>query len=161
ASKDTNLNRNRHSKRKDRPVDSELLVVRVEDAKGKPIAHLVNFAAHPTMIEAKQRKFSADYPGVMAALVEKETGPPCLFRQGQAGDLSPNPGPAADFKDLGQTLGRAVLALAKDIRCTVMGDVPLKVRERDFKFARRIDLDNPVVRLALDIAFFPDLIDFY
>src|SRR5262249_41899478 len=161
ASKETNLNRNRHSKRKDRPVDSELLVMRVEDPKGKPIAHLVNFAAHPTMIEAKERKFSADYPGVMGALVEKETGAPCLFLQGAAGDLSPNPGPAADFKEFGETLASAVLGLAKKARCTVEGEVALKVRERDFKFARRIDIDNPVVRLALDIAFFPELIDFY
>src|SRR5262249_11935436 len=98
ASKETNLNRNRHSKRKDRPVGSELLVVRIEDAKRQTIAHLVNFAAHPTMIEASERMFSADYPGAMAKLVEKEAGAPCLFLQGAAGDLSPNPGPATSFE---------------------------------------------------------------
>src|SRR5262245_20881370 len=47
ASKEVALNRNRHSKRPDAPVDRELVVVRVEDSDGKPIAHLVNFAAHP------------------------------------------------------------------------------------------------------------------
>ncbi|HZU39181.1 MAG TPA: hypothetical protein VFA18_24860, partial [Gemmataceae bacterium] len=41
ASKEVNLNRNRHSKRDDKPVDRELLVLRVEDEKGKPIAHAV------------------------------------------------------------------------------------------------------------------------
>src|SRR5262245_1989365 len=46
ASKQVTLNRNRHSKREDRPVDRELLVLRVEDGDGKAIAHAVNFAAH-------------------------------------------------------------------------------------------------------------------
>ena len=36
-------------------------------------------------------KFSADYPGVMAKLLEQETGAPSLFLQGAAGDLSANP----------------------------------------------------------------------
>ena len=85
------LNRNRHSKRKDSPVDRELLVLRIEDTEGKAIAHAVNFAAHATMRDIKERKFSADYPGVLADLVEKKTGAPCLFLQGAAGDLSANP----------------------------------------------------------------------
>ena len=38
ASKEVALNRNRHSKRPDKPVDRELLVLRVEDNDGKPIA---------------------------------------------------------------------------------------------------------------------------
>src|SRR5262245_33924392 len=92
ASKEVPFNRNRHSRRADKPVDRELLVLRVEDADGKAIAHAVNFAAHPTMHPASLLKFSADYPGVMADLVEKETGAPCLFLQGAAGDLSANPG---------------------------------------------------------------------
>src|SRR5581483_7884570 len=47
ASAETRLNRNRQSKRPDAPVDRELLVLRVEDLAGKPVAHAVNFAAHP------------------------------------------------------------------------------------------------------------------
>ena len=88
------FNRNRHSRRADRPLDRELLVLRVEDTEGKPIAHAVNFAAHATMHPAQVLKFSADWPGAMAGLVEKETGVPCLFLQGAAGDLTTNPGEA-------------------------------------------------------------------
>ena len=88
ASKQTKLNRNRQSKRDDAPVDRELLVLRVEDCDGKAIAHAVNFAAHPTLRDIRERKFSADYPGVLADVVEKETKAPCLFLQGAAGDLS-------------------------------------------------------------------------
>ena len=92
ASRETTLNRNRHSKQPNPPVDRELLVLRVEDAAGKPIAHAVNFAAHLTILNAGDMRWSADWPGVMAKAVEKESGVPCLFLQGAAGDLSPNRG---------------------------------------------------------------------
>lgn len=163
ASKQVALNRNRHSRLPNAPVDRELLVVRVETPDGKPLAHLVNFAAHPTMINAKDRKFSADYPGVMRRLVEKQTGVPCLFLQGAGGDLSPNPpdresaGPAG----FGAALGKQVLDLDRSIRCGVGKDTTLKCRERDFRFKSQIDMDNPLIRAAYSLAFFPELINFY
>lgn len=162
VSKEVNLNRNRHSRRAERPVDRDLLVVRIEDLQGKPVAHLVNFAAHPTMIEGKDRRFSADYPGVMAGLVEKETGAPCLFLQGAAGDLSANPpAGAGGYQKFGEALGREVLELAKTVRPALGKDLAFKVRARDFQFGKRIDLSNPLVRTALNLAFFPELVDFY
>src|SRR5262249_47329562 len=91
ASRELPFNRNRHTKRSDKPADREFLVLRVEDVSGKPIAVAVNFAAHPTMIKAEDLRFSADYPGALCAVVEKELGVPCLFLQGAAGDLSANP----------------------------------------------------------------------
>ena len=60
-----NLNRNRHTKREPKPTDPMLAVMRFDDAAGKPIAVLVNFAAHPVMTDNKILKFSADYPGFM------------------------------------------------------------------------------------------------
>src|SRR5205807_1309386 len=84
ARQQTDLNRNRHSKKKEKPRDDALTVVRVEDMAGKPIAHLVNFAAHPVMLDARLREFSHDFPGFMAARVEKELGGVCLFLQGAA-----------------------------------------------------------------------------
>ena len=161
ASRQIDMNRNRHSKLAQRPVDQELIVVRIEDDGGKVIAHLVNFAAHAVMANSKDRKFSADYPGTMAQLVEKETGVPCLFLQGAAGDLSPNPGKTPGPDKFGQALGKEVLDLAKTIRCTVGKDTTLKCRERDFTFKSRVDLNNPFIRAAYSTAFFKELIDFY
>jgi neutral ceramidase len=160
ATKDVGWNRNRHSKRPDKPVDPQLIVLRLEDLSGKPIAHLVNFAAHPTMHPAKVLQFSADYPGVLAKLVEKETGAPCLFLQGAAGDLSTNAGAAPGPEKFGQALGNDVLKLAGTIRCETQ-QTTLQVREEDFRFASRVDLANPIVNLALSKAFFPALIRFY
>jgi hypothetical protein len=161
ASKEIPFNRNRHSKRPDKPVDRELLVLRVEDHDGKPIAHAVNFAAHPTMEDTKVFKFSADYPGALAAVVEKETGAPCLFLQGAAGDLSANAGEHRGPQKFGQAVGGEVSALAKTIRCTANEKATLQTAEEDFQFKNRIDLSNPLVKGTFVKAFFRDLVDFY
>jgi hypothetical protein len=161
ASKEVALNRNRHSKRAGAPVNRELLVLRVEDVDGKVIAHAVNFAAHPTMRDAAERRFSADYPGAMAALVEKETSSPCLFLQGAAGDLSPDAGKGGTPETFGAALAREVLALSKSARCKIGEKTALQVREESFKFTSRMDLDNATVRAFYSGAFFPQLIEFY
>jgi neutral ceramidase len=161
ASRQLTMNRNRHSRLPDPPVDRELLVLRIENTSGKALAHLVNFAAHPTMHPARMLTFSADYPGAMAKLVEAETGVPCLFLQGAAGDLSPNAGLTPGPDRFGQALGRAVLDLAKGIRCTTGKETTLLCREHDFTFASRVNLGNPLVRTAYAMAFFKELVDFY
>jgi hypothetical protein len=160
ASREVTLNRNRHSRRADKPVDRELVVVRIEDHQGKPIAHLVNFAAHPTMLPAKLCEFSADYPGILARYVEAETGAPCLFLQGAAGDLSPNADNLGGAEGFGKALGREALNVAGTIRCTVAGGV-LQGREEDFRFNTRVDLGNPLVKAPFVAAFFAKLVDFY
>ena len=161
ASKQVPLNRNRHSKLADKPVDRDLLVLRVEDTAGRPIAHAVNFAAHATMHPAAVRKFSADWPGAMAALVEQETKAPCLFLQGAAGDLSPNPGEARGPEKFGQAVAREALALLKDVPCTPLQKNTLEVREDDFTFGSRLDLGNRAIRTMYETAFFAALVAFY
>jgi neutral ceramidase len=162
ASGETQLNRNRQSKRPDAPVDRTLTVVRVEGLDGKPIAHLANFAAHPTMTDAKDRRFSADYVGAMAAVMEGETKAPCLFLQGAAGDLSTRPpagvrGPT----EFGRKLAEQVLGLAKSIRCETSKSPSLRVAEEEFTFKPRLDVSNPIVKAAFSNAFFPELVAAY
>jgi hypothetical protein len=160
ASKEVPFNRNRHSKRPDKPVDREFLVLRVDDAEGKPIAHAINFAAHPTSIDEKDLRFSADYPGALAALIEKETGAPCLFLQGAAGDLSTDR-MGDDFQKFGQRLGREALVLSKTIAPTAPAKTELRTAEEDFRFRNRVDLTNPLIKAGFVRAFFKDLVDFY
>ncbi len=40
-------------------------MIRVDDLAGKPIAHAVNFAAHPTSIDTEVMLYSPDYPGTL------------------------------------------------------------------------------------------------
>jgi hypothetical protein len=161
AAREVKLNRNRHSKRADKPVDRELIVVRIEDSAGKPIALLVNFAAHPTMLDARLMKFSADYPGAMAALVEKETAAPCLFLQGAAGDLSADAGAERGPEKFGQALGRQVLELARSIKPALGKDFTLQGRTEEFKFGSRVNLSDPAIKAAYSAAFFTALVNFY
>lgn len=162
ANGEVTLNRNRQSKRSDAPVDRQLTVLRFADTDGKPIAQLVHFAAHPTMLPAGMLQFSADYPGALCRLVEKETGAPCLFLQGAAGDLSPNPpagvsGPTA----FGETVGRAALALLGTAKCDAGADSQIQVHTESFTFRARLDVSSALVRAALSRVFFPELVAFY
>lgn len=155
------LNRNRHSKMAERPVDAELIVVRVDDAAGKPIAIAVNFAAHPTIIPASVMLYSADYPGHMRRLVERELGGVCLFLQGAAGDLSPNIDNRRGPQAFGEALGREVVAAAK-ITTAAPAKPSIQVREEELRFPNlRMNPSNPLIRKLMDGAFFPALVDFY
>ncbi|MBU6402449.1 MAG: neutral/alkaline non-lysosomal ceramidase N-terminal domain-containing protein, partial [Verrucomicrobia bacterium] len=152
------FNRNRHTKLEPKPSDRELAVMRLDDLAGPPVAVLVNFAAHPTMIDARVLKFSADYVGVLKATVEQATGATAIFMQGAAGDQSVNRGPFKDYRDYGQALGRQVVRLAASLTPREVAQPWLEVREERFRFASRTDLSNPLVRAAYSLAFFPELI---
>ncbi len=66
--------------------DHEVGVIRIDAANGPPIAVLVNYAAHPTILAWDNRLISPDYPGTLRRTVERITGATCLFLQGAAGD---------------------------------------------------------------------------
>ncbi len=48
---------------------------------GRPIAILVNYAAHPTILAWDNRLISTDYPGTLRRTLEGITGGLCLFRK--------------------------------------------------------------------------------
>ena len=152
------FNRNRHTKLQPKPSDRDLGVMRFDDSSGKPLAILVNFTAHPTMIPASTLKFSADYVGAMRETVEKEMGVSMIFMQGAAGDQSVNEGPNKGYQAFGQALGREVVKFASSLSTQEVKQPSLKVREDRFKFTSRTHLNNPVVRSLYAKAFFPELI---
>ncbi len=152
------FNRNRHTKVPVKPVDRTLAVMRFDDAAGKPIAVLVNFAGHPTSVPGQILKFSADYVGAMKSTVEKEFGGIAVFMQGASGDLSINKGANADHVGYGKALGLEVVKLAASLQPIVVEKPLLEVREERFRFESRNDFNNPVIRLAYSVAFFPELV---
>lgn len=66
--------------------DHELGVIRVDAEDGNPVATLVNFGAHPTILAWGNRLLSSDYPGTVRRTVESLMGGTCLFLQGAAGN---------------------------------------------------------------------------
>lgn len=155
------FNRNRHTKLEPKPSDRELAVMRFDDLAGKPLAVVVNFAAHPTMIPASTLKFSADYVGGMKRAVAQETGAVVIFMPGAAGDQSANEGANKGYEAFGQALGREVVKLASGLTTREVPSASLDIREERFRFASRTDLNNPLVRALYERAFFPELIPNY
>jgi hypothetical protein len=155
------FNRNRHTKIEPKPSDRDLAVMRFDDMTGKPIALVVNFAAHPTMISALALKYSADYVGAMRREVEKQTGATVIFMQGASGDQSVNEGANKGYEAFGQALGREVVSLASSLKTEEVKNPSLEVREERFKFESRVDFKNPFVLTAYQKAFFPELIPNY
>lgn len=158
AGKELPLNRNRHTKRRPKARDPLLWVLRLDDLRGKPIAVLVNWAAHPVMTDMRDLRFSGDYPGFLRRKVEKELRAGCVFMQGAAGDLSPDAGPYRGPRRYGEKLAEEALALARKIRTHVPKRPELRARTERFLFEARIDFRNPMLVAAYGLAFFPELV---
>lgn len=94
-------------------ADTTLLVGRISGKDRRPIAILVNYACHPTILAWQNTKMSPDYLGAMRDVVESTTGVPTLFLQGAAGELAPRHQYTGDTRiadRAGQCLGYAVLS---------------------------------------------------
>jgi hypothetical protein len=92
-----------------------VLVVRLDSAEGKPLATLVNYACHPTIMGPLNRLITPDYPGAMKRVVEHAVGGKCLFLQGSAGDQGPLQGFQANtkvYRNFGAILGHEVAKVA-------------------------------------------------
>jgi hypothetical protein len=73
-------------------VDHEVGVVAFNDTEGKPIATIINYACHPTILGPANKLLSPDYPGTTRKVVEQYAGGLCLFLQGAAGNCGPTHG---------------------------------------------------------------------
>lgn len=79
-------------------VDHEVLVTGFDDEDGEPIATIVNYACHPTIMAQDNRLITPDYPGMTRKVVEENVGGMCLFLQGAAGNIGPIDGFTGDLK---------------------------------------------------------------
>src|SRR5262249_1275913 len=74
------------------PVDPEVGVIRIDSAAGgKPMAVVMNFAAHPTVLGADNMTFSADFVGYARNALEKMIGGEvmAIFANGAQGTIAP------------------------------------------------------------------------
>jgi len=89
-------------------VDHEVLVTALDDLDGNPVATLVNYACHPTIMGPDNKLITPDYPGPVRETVESIVGGTCLFLQGAAGNQGPVDGFTGDtavYRRLGKQLG--------------------------------------------------------
>ncbi len=121
----------------EKPVDTEIGVMCIDDDDGRPIARLVNFACHGVADGGQYLEWSGDFAGEMSAEIEsKLPGSVAVYIQGAAGDIHPFDwwfGNTAsehlhtheDTALLGMSLAIAALAVASEV--TTTPDVPLAI----------------------------------
>ncbi|MFY9555539.1 MAG: neutral/alkaline non-lysosomal ceramidase N-terminal domain-containing protein [Blastocatellia bacterium] len=94
------------------PVDPEVGVIRIDTvATGKPLAVLMNFAAHPTVLGADNMTFSADFVGYARNAIERMTGGDAMaiFANGAQGTIAPHAFEGEDGWQRAENVG-AILA---------------------------------------------------
>ena len=100
-------------------VDRELVVFRVDDGQGKPLAVIANFQCHGTVLAYENKFISPDWIGMTRATVEQAfPGALSLVFQGAAGNQGPVEGFSGDLTvahRLGRTLGHQIAAVAMQI----------------------------------------------
>ncbi|MBO5791655.1 MAG: hypothetical protein J6S54_04200 [Lentisphaeria bacterium] len=151
--------------------DDELGILGFYDTEARQFTDvLVNFTAHPLATHVPYMKaghsISADYPGYLRDFVERESGIPCTFFNGAAGDMFPKEyeqGFEAAEK-LGTTLGKAALECMVNMvrnraRCQIrepklqtrMIEVPVRVGDPTGRNCNRPKAGKPVIREQLHL----------
>jgi hypothetical protein len=138
------------------PVDPTVAVLRVDSREGKPIAVLVNYAAHPVIFGQTNLKYSADYPAVVIRKVERafDSKPVCLFFQGACGDINAYYAgvpqahdPPAKRDWVGSVLGDEAVRAARLIETRTPDDPVLQFTEEQMRFRLRWMPDDPAMLL--------------
>lgn len=100
------------------PIDPEVPFVLFQGSDGDPIAYLMNFSAHATVIKPDNFYYSGDYPGFCETALE-EAGGVALFTAGAVADQTAKPPPGSnDFERaeaMGRKLARRVLEASRQI----------------------------------------------
>lgn len=137
------------------PVDHTVRVVRFDDLDEGPVATIVHYACHPTIMGWQTQYFTPDYPGVVRQVVEREVGGKCLFLQGAAGNVGPILGFTGDlkvYKRLGGWLGLEASKVALRIetrprRESLVGvqpsGAPIALYRAEFE-----EIDRPTLRVC-------------
>jgi hypothetical protein len=113
-------------------VDHTVRVVRFDDLNHQPVAVLVNYACHPTIVGWQNQYFTPDYPGVVRKVVERDIGGKCLFLQGATGNITPRLGFTGDlsvYHRLGTILGLEAAKVAAEIELPARRETLVDIME--------------------------------
>lgn len=101
------------------PQETILKVLLAAAAGGaEPVATVMNYACHATVLEHDNMLYSADFPGVAASLVEHAVGGTGIYMQGTCGDINPA-WMRHDFEEIrrvGGIVGAAAVRTAHELR---------------------------------------------
>ena len=101
------------------PIETVLKVLLAAPAgDAEPIATVLNYACHATVLEHDNLLYSADFPGQAASLVEHALGGAAIYMQGTCGDINPAwmRHDFAEVRRVGGILGAAAVKTANELR---------------------------------------------
>jgi hypothetical protein len=113
-------------------ADREVKVVRIDDLDERPLAVIVHYGCHPTIMGPPNRLITPDYPGMVRQIVEGATGATSLFLQGAAGNVHAVVdfvGDVAVYRRLGAILGHEAARVALGLRTVPRRERLLRVME--------------------------------
>lgn len=134
-----NLNENR---RGDDFVDQDLTVTRVDLAGGNPLAVLVNWTAHPTLVDEKDMWLSGAWPGFLQRELEGWIGGDiaAMYFNGAEGDQRPVRPPGGSHYEQAEIYGRQIARQAWQLYRTIQ---PKQAVKFDFNY-HEVQLPKPV-----------------
>ena len=97
------------------PYDSELTVVSLKGADGKPLANIVHCTAHCTAA-GNNTEVTRDWAGVMIDRLEKESGATTMFFNGMQGDVSPRMANGKSTGDINHAMEVGAVAALDAVR---------------------------------------------
>lgn len=126
-------------KNPDGPVDHTVRVVQFDDLDASPVATIVHYACHPTIMGWQNQYFTPDFPGIVRQVVEQQVGGTCLFLQGAAEDIVPIRGFTGNlevYRHLGKLLGLEASKVAIGLQTFGGEEKPVEVIESSAAIAR-------------------------
>ena len=122
--------------------DQELTVTKILDTGTNPIAVLVNWTAHPTIMDEHDMLFTGGWPGYLQRELEQMIGTDvvALYYNGAEGDVSPVRPNGASHYEQAEIYGRSIALNAFDLWNSIE---PQKANNFNYKFYR-IDLPDRV-----------------
>lgn len=115
------------------PIDPVMRVVLVDSEDG-PVASVVNFACHGTVLSGANLMLSGEFPGAVARLLLEQTGAPCIYLNGACGNINPV-WIKQDFDSVarvGQVIGGQALRLVGEMRTIGPGQRAHNIRWDEF-----------------------------
>jgi hypothetical protein len=117
---------------------SEVSVIKVTRLDGKPLAALFNYPVHPTVLNASNRLFSADFVGYARSYIQGSIGSDVvsIYFNGAQGDINPIISNESDRYESCEKIGKTLAIAVKEIwdRVDVSDTLELKTKKDSYSF---------------------------
>ncbi len=147
---------------RDGPVDHQVHVVRIDDLDGEPMAIVVNYACHPSIMGADNLLYSGDYTSYVQSVIEKlyDGRVTAMFCPGAGGDIKiavlTEDGCRFAYTDLndcrkyGTIIAAEAIKVAEGIKTEPVSRVTCEVKEVElplFQLPRLEDVEQELMEL--------------